>query len=718
MKYISGNTTEFDWCEKKFISLSAVTGTVTGQTLPFSGHCTFSGITWSSNTPEEIVNETGSTLFYPCLTNGNLNSTGTSMSSNFNIVKNSLVEAGCCLYTGGSAYELTVSNGEILFSGSTSGTGIFSATTKIELGYLTVPCQLESLKLWVHMPDLYKYDHLHYDRRFKMKQITGYTDHHTNYSIVSVTGGTEGYYQQLYGGFYQGFYELDGYPYKVLPNRPECGWTVETLLKIRTGDTQCDTNLVICNIPMTMDATTGEVKVMYPNHGKEVGDIVSVTNSTDSLFDTDLTPPGYTFALITSVGSSGEFTYDCGKIAPPLPLQRTNLGCVLLYEKETYSGTSLTQNPLGQVNVSQPPQPRDTIFSVGNVTFGFKPTQYVDQYGVGWNPGYAPISNPSPSGFTYSTTDFILGVTGTTDITLFSPQLHQTLNDVYPNNAGFFYYWGTRAENKFHNAYSGESGLQTCDQRDYSCNGEKVNLISSGITGNTGCPPHPRTVLDVYDSKVDVLSNSFGLKLTPWDDSSQTGYTVCYRAIYYTGACITTYSSKTITDCHNDVITTKKECVTGLTYTSGWTVVEKCSPTVCGLSGETYRSQEPWLLVSARFRRDFCYEGCDVLNMGGFNDLVYIPVLDTPGYIDSAVGNASVSLVREAPLMPGFEDQGNKVAVTGYYDGPKIGPASCGTPMCPPASGCTSNYTKLTEKLRFSKLFSNIYNLNGKYVKR
>ena len=36
-----------------------------------------------------------------------------------------------------------------------------------------------------------------------------------------------------------------------------------------------------------------------------------------------------------------------------------------------------------------------------------------------------------------------------------------TLNTVYPNNEGFFYYMGTRAENKFWDVFSGETGYTT-----------------------------------------------------------------------------------------------------------------------------------------------------------------------------------------------------------------------------------------------------------------
>ena len=525
VKHMSGNTAEYDWCLREFISLSALTGIVTGQTLPVSGTCYFSAATWSNDTPSQIINETGVSFTYPCIDGSILVQSGISSNNNFNIVRDRLQYSGCCSFTGSSAYELNLSNAKIIQSGLTPTLGVFTAATTINLGHLEVPCQLDSLKLWVEMPLQYKYDHLHYDRRFKMKQITGYTIHDTNYNIVSVTGGTEGYYQQLYGGFYQGFYELDGYPYKVLPSRPECGWTVETLLKVRTGTTVCT---------------------------------------------------GYT----------------------------------------------------------------------------------------------------------------------------------NTLNSNFPENAGFFYYLGTRAENKFHNYHSGETHISTCDQYDYSCEGKPHPIITSATT-YVDCNKKITTIDSSYDSKIDVLSNSFGLRLTPWDEIGQSGYSVCYRAIYYTGACITTYSTETTTECDNTQTWTTNKCVTGITYQSGYTIVEKCSPTVCGLSGHTYRSQEPWLLVSARFRRNYCYEGCDILNRGGFNDLIYIPVKDTDGYIDSGVGNATASLVREAPLMPGFKDRGNKVVVTGHYSGKASDSGACVEPTCPPARGCTSDYTKLTEEIRFNKLWWN-----------
>jgi hypothetical protein len=85
----------------------------------------------------------------------------------------------------------------------------------------------------------------YFDRRFKMNPVTGYTNSNnrfsgvtaqTIYNIITETGGTEGQYYELYGGFLQGFYKLYGYDYEVFPERPNKGWTAEIVLKPRISD--------------------------------------------------------------------------------------------------------------------------------------------------------------------------------------------------------------------------------------------------------------------------------------------------------------------------------------------------------------------------------------------------------------------------------------------------------------------------------------------------
>ena len=431
---MSGNTTIPDLCLTGFTTLTAMSVTVTASTFSYS-RCLLRPISWSPNTPGVISGEPNGTFRYPCNSSGAVTGSTSATTDNFGII-NSTLNSGytsCCFFTAGTAYSVTVKDAKLT---PQFGFGVFTANTLVNLGYTSAPCKLDTLKLWKSMPDKYKYDPLHYDRRFKMHAVTGYTNNSYNYNIVSVSGSS-GYYNELYGGFYQGFWKLDGHPYEVLPQRPDCGWTTECLLKIRTGSTICTSS-------------------------------------------------------------------------------------------------------------------------------------------------------------------------------------NNTLNEKYPNNKGFFWYIGTRAENKFYNVYSGECGLTTCAQVDFSCTGTSVYLTASASTVvDDVCGNNSKSYITAttYNSGVDVWSNSLGLRLT--DD-----YRIGYRAIYYTGTCI---SSGT--------------CVTGLTYSSGFTVVEKYSDNIiCQLTGTT--QSEPWVLITARFRRNYCYDNkCDLLNEGGVNDLLEPITPNTINYIDTSTPN-------------------------------------------------------------------------------
>jgi hypothetical protein len=103
----------------------------------------------------------------------------------------------------------------------------------------------------LYLNDNDKFSRYKYDRRFKMHPITGFTttenrlwnDNSYSYNITYGAEPYVGYYIRLQGGFYQGFYKLQGYEYDVLPERPNLGWTTEFLLRYRwTGDTQVGLN--------------------------------------------------------------------------------------------------------------------------------------------------------------------------------------------------------------------------------------------------------------------------------------------------------------------------------------------------------------------------------------------------------------------------------------------------------------------------------------------
>jgi hypothetical protein len=96
------------------------------------------------------------------------------------------------------------------------------------------------------------YNRYIYDRRFKMHPISGNTtpnnrlwnDNSYAYGLSYVdVGGDIGTVAKLNGGFYQGFYKLQGYDYEVFPTRVSQGWSVEMLLKYQfTGDTNIGLN--------------------------------------------------------------------------------------------------------------------------------------------------------------------------------------------------------------------------------------------------------------------------------------------------------------------------------------------------------------------------------------------------------------------------------------------------------------------------------------------
>jgi hypothetical protein len=63
-----------------------------------------------------------------------------------------------------------------------------------------------------------------------MNNVSGYTGTYTYPIEQIVTTAITGNYAKFCGGFYQGFYKLDGFDYEVLPNRYQKGWSIESWL--------------------------------------------------------------------------------------------------------------------------------------------------------------------------------------------------------------------------------------------------------------------------------------------------------------------------------------------------------------------------------------------------------------------------------------------------------------------------------------------------------
>jgi len=66
---------------------------------------------------------------------------------------------------------------------------------------------------------------------FCLHEVSGYTQN-INYSIEKFNN-----YNQLKGGFYQGFFKLFNYPVEFFPSRMRKGWTVNMLIRTTTGAT-------------------------------------------------------------------------------------------------------------------------------------------------------------------------------------------------------------------------------------------------------------------------------------------------------------------------------------------------------------------------------------------------------------------------------------------------------------------------------------------------
>ena len=107
------------------------------------------------------------------------------------------------------------------------------------------------------------------------------------------------------------------------------------------------------------------------------------------------------------------------------------------------------------------------------------------------------------------------------------------------------------------------------------------------------------------DPDLDLFSNAFSVRFSG-DPSNPK---ICVKYIKFTGDCITTGT------CEN----------TGVTYSSGYTIVETCSTDTiykdCIYTACTSSSEESWVMVSTVFERYITLEDCDLLNWGGLGDV-------------------------------------------------------------------------------------------------
>ena len=129
-----------------------------------------------------------------------------------------------------------------------------------------------------------------------------------------------------------------------------------------------------------------------------------------------------------------------------------------------------------------------------------------------------------------------------------------TLNSIYPNNEGFFYYMGTRAENKFWDVFSGETGHTTSSG--YPLPPPEVSkqvLLDNPflVYQPTGCCCFPDIVTETThqrDRNADIVNNALGFRIK--NDGS-----IGYRSLGLSGSC-SAVTATTVVNC-------KEQCQCG-----------------------------------------------------------------------------------------------------------------------------------------------------------
>lgn len=131
------------------------------------------------------------------------------------------------------------------------------------------------------------------------------------------------------------------------------------------------------------------------------------------------------------------------------------------------------------------------------------------------------------------------------------------LNDLYPQNKGFIYYWGARAENKFCNFFPEEMGKETCTGVPLSP--EYTISISGGTEedknsflywdSKRACKDlNEKEVASFEDCCSNLTDNAFGLRITDDGELNIRYLTTSGECILSSGSPIPSYSGYTIVE--------------------------------------------------------------------------------------------------------------------------------------------------------------------------
>jgi hypothetical protein len=341
--------------------------------------------------------------------------------------------------------------------------------------------------------------------------------------MVSYTANTIGVYNELYGGFYQGFYELFGYGYKILPERYTKGWTIEMTLKPR-----------IFNVYSTPENKT-TLNQLYPNN-------------------------------------SGIFFY-MGTRA-----------------ENKYWHFAQGKNP------TDPDYERVTRRLLDLSTCDCKTL----------NPGYSTSSTShfdlSVSGATIEVGQNLLWVSGDTCVVY-----HNELEFLTGNVIG---YTASTNSLEFVTTYrvgKGDFKYWIVDKLNFlEYNNSDCYLVypPTGITDyhyteSPCCPDEPQVPVPEQDATYNGMSNALAIRFSG-DPSNPK---ICIRTLTMTGDCITSGSCET----------TGYESQTGYSinnYCTTKRVYDECS-------GTTHTNGEHWVLVDVVFERNTALDECDLVYLGG-----------------------------------------------------------------------------------------------------
>jgi len=480
-----------------------------------------------------------------------------------------------------------------------------------------------------------KFSRYKYDRRFKMHPIQGFTtpsnrifqddsyDYNLFYSVDPV--GDVGRFATLKGGFYQGFYQLFGYDYQVLPERYSLGWTTEFLLRYRwTGDTNVGLNARYPDNKGTFFyyGARAENKFYHYANGEPFTD--SDANGIWKLYIQDFEG--------NNIGSLSSAT---------LSLCSSNI-CVDHHSKE--KNILINDDSIASIYpITFEVLNYDSKIEIVNLTLSGYSHTYPGNVGmllVAPNGDYSIITGRNGSSNSIESINITLTSSSTTiwdgysegvflnnteaygDMPFASPCPYQFVEgNITENLSEFTIYSNIRVTH-------GLNCLKTCECLDETLSGlsschhvyQQSGITVTNCNCSCGCDCPVSSSIPEINPLYDEVSNALSLRL-----SGDTGNPkLCAKTFTITGGCETT-----------------GYCSTGITYTTGTSVTEWCSTRGifddCLLTD--YSDYERWVQIDAVFERNTYLDKCDLEFKGGTGQIIF-------DVYEATLQNNSVSLIE------------------------------------------------------------------------